>query len=284
MTSLLSTAVSFCSQPLLFVVLLACISATTCKEIVVINLEEAPAASATPATLQSLVPKLNRFTFYGNVITTSDEDHVSHWIVNFCPDWWEPCQNLVHPFAERAAEWESMLNTQILNMEVRFATVDCATDKLLCNEQGVDGYPSVHRYHKGKRVASWSGNRKDDTERLAKWLQGQLGRVAEIKAVQSPPSSFRSRLEKYLMPGDRTIDLLLVIGVLALNFWAVINNPQLWHKQASDTLREPAVETLSSSALPLKDRLPAETMGPKASTVARFLPEGWASKQESMEL
>lgn len=284
MTSLLSTAVGFCSQPLLFAVLLACISVTTCKEMKVINLEEAPAASATPATLQSLVPKLNRFTFYGNVISPSDEDHVSHWIVNFCPDWWEPCQNLVHPFSERASEWESMLNTHILSMEVRFATVDCATDKVLCNEQGIDGYPTLHRYHKGKRIASWSGNRKDATEHLAKWLQGQLGKVAEIKPEPNPPSSFLSSLQKYVMPGDSTIDLLLVIGVLAMNFCAVINNPQLWHKQASETLRESAVETLFSNAPPFEEMLPVETMAPKASTVARFLPEGWASKQGSMEL
>lgn len=283
MTSLPSATVSFCSQSLLFLVLLACVSVATCTE-KVINLEEAPATSTVSATLQRLVPELNRFTFYGNVINASDEDRVANWIVNFCPTWWEPCQNLLQPFADRAWEWESTLNTEILSMEVRFATVDCATGKSLCNEQGVVSYPSVHRYHKGKRIASWSGGRKDDKERLAKWLKGQLGKAVETKPEPNPPNSFRSILERTLAPGNHEMDLLIIVGVLALNFWGVIGNPHLWQKQARGTFRESAVEIPSVIAPPCEERLYAKPTEPKTSTVACFLPEKWASARESMEL
>merc|ERR1719410_1949961 len=50
---------------------------------------------------------LNRYTFHGNVVHPKDDERVTHWIVNFCPSWWEPCYRLASPFKAMAEEWES---------------------------------------------------------------------------------------------------------------------------------------------------------------------------------
>lgn len=53
------------------------------------------------------VPELNRVTFDGNVL--SGAPHVAHWIVSFCPAWWDPCQKIEGPFTGMGVEWQRPL-------------------------------------------------------------------------------------------------------------------------------------------------------------------------------
>jgi len=211
-------------------------------------------------SLLSPTLKLNRMNFHGNVLQSKgSKDLIGQWFVSFCPSWWEPCQRLEAPFAEMTITWENQLNTALLTKDVRFAAVDCAIDKVLCNEQGVETYPTVHRYRDGKRIASWSGGRRDDPERLAKWLQRQLANAGH----PAPPvdSSFHFKLSQ-LTPGGRTLDFILVFGVLALNFRAVCNNPGLSQKQP----RAASTHQAARSEQPVQARIPG---------TARFLPDAW---------
>jgi len=221
-------------------------------------------------TLLSPVLKLNHMTFGGNVLQPpGGTEYVGQWIVSFCPSWWEPCQRIATPYAEMTSTWQAKLNTALLTREVRFATVDCAIDKVLCNEQNVESYPTVHRYKDGKRVASWSGGRKDDPDRLAKWLQRQLADAS--KPAPGADGGLSAKLSQNFWPGDRVLDLLLVLAVLALNFRAICSNPSLSQKQ-------PSVATSRQS---VRHAQPAQIQVPGTE---RFLPQTWAAGRPGLWL
>jgi len=214
--------------------------------------------------------RLNAQTFVGNVFTT---ELTEHWVVGFCPNWWEPCQNLQLPFDQMSLDWERKLNTALLSKTVRFAVVDCATDKVLCNEQEVEQYPTVHHYHKGKRVASWRGGRKNDAEQLAKFLTKQLA-----KRVVTEPEEPAEGLAQQLLPGDHAIDLCLVLFVLSVNIWAVFSNTSLWQKPTEAALEEPCVEAVQA---PEASSMESAS---NVKSVERFLPQEWNVDRNGIDL
>uniref|UniRef100_A0A7S1PT74 Thioredoxin domain-containing protein n=1 Tax=Alexandrium catenella TaxID=2925 RepID=A0A7S1PT74_ALECA len=230
--------------------------------------------------------RLNAHTFSGNVLRKPMDEHAEHWVVSFCPNWWEPCQNLALPFDQFSVEWERRLNTRLLTKKVRFATVDCATDKVLCNQQRVEQYPTVHHYHRGKRAATWVGGRTSDVEKLAKFLTKRLSNAAADAAATAlptgggaaaAPAAAARSLRDRLVPGDRAIDLTLIIVVLSLNTWAVFSNPRLWQLSsgASKDTSKGAAASAASAASP---------SAASSRSVQRFLPRDWGVPGASMEL
>jgi len=230
--------------------------------------------------------RLNAHTFHGNVFHGGD--HIEQWVVSFCPNWWEPCQNLALPFDQFGLEWERKLNTELLTKKVRFATVDCATEKVLCNEQGVQQYPTVHHYQEGQIASTWVGGRSSDAETLAKFLRKHLRRVTE-----APPPTEAKALEHTstdglvarLAPGDCAIDFVLIVFVLSLNTWAVFNNPQLWQKSQTGACEEPALASKQPGPAPTPAAHPAVgAAAARREGVVRFMPEEWREACSSMEL
>ncbi|CAK0845415.1 unnamed protein product, partial [Prorocentrum cordatum] len=94
---------------------------------------------------QHHVLHLGRRTFAQTVLP-STRYPVENWVVMFCYSWYEPCQSIADPYSAWSREWEGKLNQDLFTTSVRFATVDCATDKELCNDQEVEGYPHVKQY------------------------------------------------------------------------------------------------------------------------------------------
>jgi len=120
---------------------------------------------------QSVV-MLNRHTFNATV----KQEHVDNWIVLFCVDWLEHCQGLWHDYRRLAHHWEQVLAPQASswqNAAVRFAEVDCATDKALCNENSVENYPSAVHFQGGKFASAWEISRADTSlsGSLSKWIK-----------------------------------------------------------------------------------------------------------------
>jgi hypothetical protein len=251
-----------------------------------INVEEAQEITLGKSSGVHLQPPVfNRYTFYGNVINPSDEERVSQWIVNYCPSWWEPCQLLDRPFADMAGQWETRLNMEIMSLNIRFAVVDCAVDKVLCNDQDVEGYPTVHRYIKGKRIASWTGGRLDDGDRLGTWLMQQLNTTATV--TESKPKSVSKPIIEPMLTGS-ILDLFLVMGLLAVNLWAVVSNPQLWRRQPATA--EKVVHQTAAPSVMVSDELTSgkgnqsECKESDVAGVSRFLPKEWAVQHQGMEL
>jgi len=127
--------------------------------------------------LYDTVLRLNRYSFDKTVLQDSSE--VAHWIILFCPAWFEPCQALEPLYRRLSETWQGRLNNALLSTEVRFASVDCAKEKELCNTQDVGmNYPYVGHYKDHKKVARWKGKSfQSDEKRLKQWLQEQLGNI-----------------------------------------------------------------------------------------------------------
>lgn len=183
---------------------------------------------------------LNHHTFTGNVLQVGEHAPTTHFIVSFCVPWWEPCKTFGRPFQQLGSEWERGLNRELLTNAVRFATVDCAVSKVLCNEQGVQSYPEVIHYTGGEQVAKFVGGQRRDSERLQKWLKEQLASVTNISnkvensGVEASTAEGETSIQKtvvnFLAPGSHGTDLLLACVALVASFRLVLSNSEVWDK------------------------------------------------------
>mmetsp|Transcript_55877 Transcript_55877/g.86880 ORF Transcript_55877/g.86880 Transcript_55877/m.86880 type:complete len:301 (-) Transcript_55877:62-964(-) len=145
---------------------------------------------------------LNRFTFNGNVLDGIG-DVVEHWFVMFCPGWHDKCQSLLPSYELLGVQWEDKLNTALMSSKVRFAKVDCATEKALCVSLGIDDYPSVVHYRHQQHVNAWFGGAPG----LVRWVKEEIQspkRRASAKKNQIP--SGQSNMETVL---EKTIDQVI---------------------------------------------------------------------------
>lgn len=138
-----------------------------------------------------LITKLGRHNF--NV--TVQQEYVDDWVVLFCVDWLEHCQGLWHDYLKMASHWEHTLKDKASSWQktaVRFAEVDCATDKPLCNENFVQNYPSVHHFKGGKFYKTWdlSPGATSLSADISKWVSKEL----TPKLVRKEPKKQNSSL------------------------------------------------------------------------------------------
>jgi len=220
---------------------------------------------------------LNDVLFNPNVMATKDVDSAEHWMVYFCPTWWEPCRKLLEPFAMQSTEWQSTLNDGLFHKQVRFARVDCASHKPLCNKQGVENYPTVHHYHRGNLVQSWSANGRNDEKRLQKFIDGEVKPLLPASEVLGKSGDLRLIAnDMTMLSNDRWIDFAVVLAILGLNFWNVCRSPTLLKKAPHESSAvEPSIIASAS------DTVPASS----AQAVERLMPEDWSlARGESMEL
>jgi hypothetical protein len=227
--------------------------------------------------------KLNRHLFGGNVLQ-SESDHADQWLVYFCPAWYEPCQYLMTTYSQESADWQQRLNTDLFRLAVRFANVDCAPDKVLCNEQEVEEYPTVVHYYQGKAVAKWtpSGRRELNkvAERLQKWIRKQLEHppVGQPEANSGDPiSDAMSTLvalakASFSERREALYDLAVVLALLPLSFWAFVARSHRRHQAAANTAKK---------AEPLEEEFVAGAVG---AARRRCLPESWAAGRPSLVL
>lgn len=147
-----------------------------------------PAAHVRMDPSQS-VTMLTRHSFNATV----KQDHVDQWIVLFCVDWYEVCQGLWHDYRRMALHWEQAMAPNASSWQttaVRFAEVDCAVDKALCNENKVQGYPSVTHFQGGEFAGEWeiSSGATSLSGDLSKWIDEALTRkLANNKKGQASP-------------------------------------------------------------------------------------------------
>jgi hypothetical protein len=132
--------------------------------------------------------------------TTVKQENVDNWIVLFCVDWLDHCQGLWHDYRRMAMRWEHSLASNASswhNTAVRFAEVDCAADKPLCNENHVEMYPSVVHFKKGKLIKAW------DVSKGAKSLSGDISLWISKELT---PKVMRNELAKHTgMSGSRLL-------------------------------------------------------------------------------
>jgi len=163
-----------------------------------ISLSSAPAAPPESAEARIAlrqhrpVSALNRYTFPGNVLQGVG-DHVDHWIVMFCPGWNDKCQGLLPSYELLGVQWENKQNNElVMSSFVRFAKVDCATEKALCVSLDIDDYPSVVHYRNNQRVNSWHGGAPGLVRFVKQELEGPKKRRVRPVPKAKPPSTCSS--------------------------------------------------------------------------------------------
>lgn len=139
-----------------------------------VNANADAAVSSTNREVFRQVVPLNSNTFLGNVI---ESRYANHWVVLFCVPWFAQCTKVAKEFDELAARVHALQNglLTMLSNEVRFAEVDCSTNKPLCNAMDVKTYPVAVHYH-GGRQSQWSSGMRvnNSTMLLSKWVALQL--------------------------------------------------------------------------------------------------------------
>jgi len=213
------------------------------------------------------VMKLNRFTFEQTILKEHD-DEVPHWIVIFCAPWYEPCQALEPVFKQLTDKWQNQLNNAVLSTEIRFAAVDCATEKSLCNEQNVDTYPFVAHYSQRKQVKIWKGKSfAADEKRLKDFLMKELVPIAAAQNSGLDEESFDnlSAESGHTVP----VDFLLIFAAIAGNAWFISRGGF-------------GGEATSSSAACEKHLHNSDQQ--VSSCVVRSLPKEWGRDRPSYEL
>lgn len=232
------------------------------------------------------VLRLNRFTLE-NTILDANAPLVPHWIVMFCNQVWEPCQATDEVFTALGDHWQEKLNTDLLQNEVRFATVDCGTEKALCNSQGVRSYPTVAHYEDHKQTRRWIGNMEKDLptnkKEFQKFLTRELEELPRIKrekkAQQEASASWKITPEE-----TQRLRFIMFAGLLS----AVLGNA--WYMYRGSTSCDAKLAKNSVLLGADSNNSPAAKEG--GCTVAdnhhsrllRALPKEWREERRTMEL
>lgn len=233
-------------------------------------------AAAAPATAAA---PLNALNFHGNVV---EGDSAESWVVFFCVDWHGPCQELRDSFLRTAQQQATTLNAgRLFTDAVRFAEVDCAVDKVLCNQQLVEVYPTVAHYRGGERAASWVDEGRGyekELKRLKAWLHREL-RPDREEAPRREPSPAPQEVPPAAAARSA---LPNVAAALAATAWVL--------SQGADLLRtaRAALRLLEGRGQAGKKAGAAPAAAAPAATgadrLAGALPKAWALGRGSMEL
>lgn len=120
---------------------------------------------------------LSRFSFRESILS-GEEGLIDHWVVEYCVHWWEPCQMIAPHYDAVGRKMEEELNAErAVTRRVRFARVNCAMDKVLCNEMGIKDYMVVKHYYEHKEVGSYKLNPRTiekKKDKFVQWLRTQL--------------------------------------------------------------------------------------------------------------
>eukprot|EP00747_Dinoflagellata_sp_TGD_P161867 gnl/TRDRNA2_/TRDRNA2_178852_c0_seq1.p1 gnl/TRDRNA2_/TRDRNA2_178852_c0~~gnl/TRDRNA2_/TRDRNA2_178852_c0_seq1.p1 ORF type:complete len:265 (-),score=62.34 gnl/TRDRNA2_/TRDRNA2_178852_c0_seq1:66-860(-) len=241
------------------------------------GLRKVPTAHLDETLLHPPIATLNRVTFEGNVLQPTGAK-TEHWIINFCAHWYEPCQALAPHFSDLGAQWEKSLDKGALfTAGVRFAQVDCAVDKVLCNEMGVEDYPTVMHYHQQEKLASWTAQgwtgeaMAQDAPRLARWLRQQIGREGEEARAAAKAAKLKKLGER--LPKQNMI--VLFIGLFLIGLFAIVNFVNI--------LRGAGILGQPNDAPKPAVRVPA-TVKQEESEVDSIFPEQWSKDRKTIEL
>jgi hypothetical protein len=227
------------------------------------------------STDPSKVALLNRVTFNKTV----SQKHVDNWIVLYCVDWWELCQGIWDDYKTLAAYWERNLVANASSWQstaIRFAEVDCTTDKALCNDNKVEEYPTVQHFRAGKLVRGWelSDGATSLSKDIAKWVRAEFMKDSNASMSighQSPAttygteiySSMESGLHEFIFllswndPVKAAIGYLVLASIVAVLFWSLATGLEIDLQMTVQSFAKSANSKARPSALlPDLPRLP----------------------------
>jgi len=232
------------------------------------------------------VPVLNRVTFRGNVF--DETARTEHWVVFFCVDWYKPCQHLRPSYLALASDWERELNkNQLLQLSVRFAEVDCAVDKVLCNDQLVEMYPALVHYHRGKRVGYWEnggGKVEKEDKKMHDWIENEMSfSMVEVQQDLIGSNETKDVHQHPLATAIRFAPLAAaIVGMMVWIFTVGAEVVRGFQDLSSKSVLRLRRASSTSWAEDLKK--PALRQQKTPESLRQRLPESWARERQRIEL
>jgi len=248
------------------------------SEIAGVASEDATTRSSTVST----VATLNRVTFTGNVFGQR-EGGQDGWVVLFCASWFETCQGFESTFLETAQKYGGTSVDDLFSRSTRFATVDCAVDKELCNTQDVEAYPTAVHYRRGGRAGEWSQSGRTvekEAKGFKKWLDKQMQETDKPASV-APLAEARAEaaaaggVAKFTSGIPLKQALPMVVALAAGGLWLGRLSAEL--REALQLLREPGLPP-AAERKPDVEQLTEPLAEEEAllPVIVRSLPEEWA--------
>jgi len=234
-------------------------------------------AGSSNRTNENPIVLLSRFNFQENVMSKR-EDQVEHWMIRFCHDWYSPCERILPAYKELAWKTEKDLNQEGLKTIVRFADIDCSTDKPLCNEQNAETFPKIIHYGKGKNIGEWEGGngKLSDQEEMKEWMEIQVKKILKAKVEESQGVASKDAKTTALLTQENLSlvwSVLSIVVTLLAHTWLVRSRP---HGPAAKK------EGNESSKDLQKAKKPVDSPGP--SGMGSMLPEEWVTKASGGQL
>lgn len=230
------------------------------------------------------VTLLNRYIFEPNVLQGRGRP-ADHWVVHFCVDWYEPCMSMSVLFDDLASHWEEQLNADsVMSNTVRFAYVDCAVDKVLCNTQEVDGYPTIVHYKQGHASGYWMGTVEEmqsvpEQKKLPKWLERRL--TADPQVAGAPQAaSFAKLLAKHGVTIDTVAGIAVISMIVGAAGFMIMYDPLA----SLSTTSHPGGLHEAAGEKEIEHFVPEPASEPVTTTSHRFLPAEWADTEATIEL
>jgi len=135
---------------------------------------------------------------FSDVISLDDENfyqktNAGTWLIDFYAPWCGHCKVL-------APVWEKLANAQKGNYFV--AKVDCNKNFNLCNELGIDGFPTIALWRDGSKIPNGEYTGTRELEMITSWLESfeeeQVSEEEEdpLDVVILNSASFKRRTSK----------------------------------------------------------------------------------------
>lgn len=225
---------------------------------------------------------LSRFNFHNNVMTRRD-DEVDNWIIRFCHDWYSPCERMLPAYKTMARKMEEQLNQDSMTTVVRFAEIDCSTDKPLCNEQGAESFPKLIHYHRGQQIGEWEGvsGKERDVKEMNEWMEAQSKNILARRSVAGKVTT-KDKIKALVGAPDDLSWLFSVSMMIAGFFWHIWLVRARAHGVSEVEGKTTHKDTQKEAQLTHQSTKHVEVLGP--SGLGSMLPEEWVSTQSARNL
>lgn len=217
------------------------------------------------------------------------ENGPDEFVVFFCVSWLEQCQDLLAEFRRRGSVLEGKLNEQqIFAPKVRFAEVDCAEDKVLCNREGVETYPTITRYlHGGSKRHVWTGSlgQKHSVAEKAMlgWMNANIGVNVDAPVPEELSSADPLRWAARFGSFIAVIITLVKTGLDVLQSTLEAARVSAGGASAEEEAKQAALRARREQAAVARQAADAAADAPSCR-MTRRLPQAWAMQRSQLDL
>jgi len=249
-------------------------------------------ASAPPRihslSVASLLPPLTLVGKHFDRVVRAADPTSEEWVVFFCVSWLDECQDLRDGFRRQSGILNAKLNGHDAAFlpRVRFAEVDCAEDKVLCNREQVETYPTILRLVRGERAQAWESNLGRSQQllqkELAEWMRTHPGSAEPRLRSQAQEHPEETSVDSVRAAVDSAVTVVLLVAFVRMCLDITRSARRALQAPTENAENENAKEQAKSP------HATGAYQGSAASTpycrMARRLPQDWVQQRDEIVL